>query len=380
MLTRHNILVSGACNSGKSSLVNAILRRDSALVSDIPGTTADPNRFLIEIPGAGACRIIDSPGFDDADAGLGAARSALAFREIEQADIVILTVGFNPAAEEEFSGIARRKNIPLITVATKSDLVTGAVADIAVSAKTGDGIGELTALLAERLSEIAPAPDLLGGLVAADDIVVLVMPQDAEAPKDRIILPQQMAVRAILDRGALPLCATVGTYPAALAAMNRKPALVITDSQAFSAVRGLTPADVPLTSFSILMAHHKGDLDLFRRGAEALLAMKGEPANILIAQACSHVPAGEDIGTVKLPRLLRKTLGENINITWAYGRNFTDNLAGFDLVIHCGACMFTRSHLINRLGAITAASVPVTNYGLAIAACLGILDKVALPR
>lgn len=379
-LTRHNIIVAGACNSGKSTLVNALLGYDASLISDIAGTTTDPGRFLIEIPGAGPCRIIDTPGADDNAPGLGESRSAVARKALAEADLIILTVGFNSAVETEIMQLADRRPTPVICVATKSD-ISGPRSDdaIMVCAPDRTGLDTLTSRIAAVLGAISAPPPLLGGLVAEGDTVVLVMPQDSEAPKDRLILPQQMVIRALLDAGAAAVCCDTGNYPGILRLLSSPPQLVITDSQVFGTVNSLTPPHIPLTSFSILMAHHKCDLRSCMEGARHLLSLKGKPARILIAQACSHVPDGEDIGTVKLPRMLRMTLGQQISVSHAYGRHLPDDLGTYDLVIHCGACMFTRAHVMNRFVQIAAAGLHVTNYGVAIAACQNILSRISVP-
>jgi len=378
-LVRHNIIIAGACNSGKSTLLNAILNRQAAVVSDVPGTTTDPNRHLIEIPGVGACRITDTPGTDDNDAILGEKRISVTEKSIAEADILLMTVGFNAKAENSIAEIARKLNIPVITVATKADAGNSANADVATNATDRTGIPELISLIRNRLNAVDTPPPLFGRLVGPGDTVVLVMPQDSEAPKDRLILPQSLVIRNLLDINAIPVCTTPDTYSAAMKMLGTPPALVITDSQVFAQTYEATPAGVPLTSFSILMANHKGDLATFVRGANKLPSLKGKPVRILIAQACTHVPEGEDIGTVKLPRLLRSYLGEQIDIEWCYGRDFPENLPDFDIIVHCGACMFTRAHVLNRLREINLSGTPVTNYGLAIAACRGILGKIALP-
>ena len=383
-LTRHNIVVAGACNSWKSSLVNALTGHRSALVSDVAGTTTDPSRFLMEIPGAGPCRIIDTPGADDSDSKLGKERVTLAYKSLEEADLILLTVGFNRDVEARIVQTAEERHISLIRVATKTDLDRSDTAEAeirtAITPSEKTGIDKLIALIAGRLSATTPPPPLLGGLVKSGDTVVLVMPQDSEAPKDRLILPQQLVIRALLDAGANALCTTPERYASIYDTLTATPDLVITDSQVFGQVNALTPQHVPLTSFSILMAHHKCDIAKCVSGAQALMALKGKEARILIAQACSHVPDGEDIGTVKLPRMLRKALGEQIHIDWAYGKTMPDTLGSYDIVIHCGACMFTRAHVMNRIGIISAAGIPVTNYGVAIAACQGILTRVAIPH
>ena len=217
--------------------------------------------------------------------------------------------------------------------------------------------------------------DLTGGLAEAGDVVVLVMPQDIQAPKGRLILPQVQTLRNLLDKGCTPVCSTADRLPQALAALSAPPALMITDSQVFPRAEALCPAQTRLTSFSILFARQKGDIRLFMEGAKALLALRPD-ARVLIAEACTHVPRHEDIGRVKLPRLLRRRFGESLRIEVVGGNDFPEELSGYDLVIHCGACMFTRRHVLNRLRRARACGVPVTNYGVALAALGGMLERV----
>ena len=378
-LVRHNIAIAGACNSGKSTLLNAILNRPAALVSEVAGTTTDPVRHLVELPGAGACRFIDTPGADDTDSVLGKERISLAEKALSEADLILLTVGFNPEAEARIEAFARKHEKTLIRVATKVDEGNNAPADVAVSALSREGIGDLISQIAQKLAAVTPAPPFFGSLVRKGDRVVLVMPQDAEAPQERLILPQSRTIRELLNIGAIPVCCVTEDYPAALSSLKEPPALVITDSQAFGEVFSATPAGTPLTSFSILMANQKGDLRKMREGADKLLTFRNKKARILIAQACANIPKNEDIGRVKLPRMLRKTLGEQIQLEWCYGKNLPADLPDFDLVVHCGGCMFTRGHILSRIEEISSAGCSVTNYGLAIAACQGILPKIVLP-
>lgn len=229
--------------------------------------------------------------------------------------------------------------------------------------------------MAEVYRRTDEAGDLTAGLAGAGDVVVLVMPQDIQAPKGRLILPQVQTLRNLLDKGCTPVCSTADRLPQALAALSAPPALMITDSQVFPRAEVLCPAQTRLTSFSILFARQKGDIRLFMEGAKALLALRPD-ARVLIAEACTHVPRNEDIGRVKLPRLLRRRFGETLQIEVVGGNDFPEELSGYDLVIHCGACMFTRRHVLNRLRRARACGVPVTNYGIALAALGGMLERV----
>lgn len=379
-LARYNIVISGACNSGKSTLLNAILSREAALVSDVAGTTTDPVRHLVELPEIGACRLIDTPGIDDADRRLGEERAVMADNALREADMILLTVGFNREAEKRIVEFAEKRNIPLVRVATKTDTGNDAQADVRVCALSRSGLENLISLIGTRLkSDLLPPPPFFGNLVKKGDTVILVMPQDSEAPEGRLILPQQITIRELLDVGAIPICCVPEDFSSALANLKNTPALVITDSQVFGRIFGLMPQEIPLTSFSILMANRKGDLKMFVEGAEKLMALKGSRARILIAQACANIPKNEDIGQVKLPRLLRKTLGDRIEISWCYGKNLPSDISDYDIVVHCGGCMFTRGHILERLADISASGCSVTNYGLAIAACNNILEKIVLP-
>ena len=234
---------------------------------------------------------------------------------------------------------------------------------------------ELLAAMAEVYRRADEAVDVTEGMAKAGDVVVLVMPQDIQAPKGRLILPQVQVLRSLLDKGCTPVCSTADRLPQALAALSVPPALMITDSQVFPQVEALCPPQTRLTSFSILLARQKGDIRLFLAGAKALLALR-PGARVLIAEACTHVPRNEDIGRVKLPRLLRRRFGEGLQIEVVGGNDFPEDLSGYDLVIHCGACMFTRRHVLNRLRRARACGVPVTNYGVALAALGGILGRV----
>jgi [FeFe] hydrogenase H-cluster maturation GTPase HydF len=219
--------------------------------------------------------------------------------------------------------------------------------------------------------------DITYSLVKEGDVVVLVMPQDASAPKGRLIQPQVVTLRNLLDKQAVALCCTPEKLPQTLSSLNNPPSLIITDSQAFAQVQPLTPKETKLTSFSVLMARHKGDIDTFREATDVLMSLPNN-AKILIAEACSHVPQNEDIGRVKLPRMLRKKFGEELQIEIVSGNDFPEDLSSYDLIIHCGACMFTRRHVLSRVRRAKAQNVPITNYGIAIAALTGILNKVTI--
>ncbi|HNW91355.1 MAG TPA: [FeFe] hydrogenase H-cluster maturation GTPase HydF [bacterium] len=386
-----HIGIFGRRNAGKSSLLNALTRQPVAIVSPVAGTTTDPVEKPMELQPLGPVMFIDTAGVDDTGA-LGGQRIAKTRMILDRTDLGLLVVaaGAWSEYEEELLAELRGRKLPLVVVFNKTDLGAPPAALLArlraaavplaqVSADRNAGIDELRAALVLAVPESAlPPPSLLADLVPAGAGVVLVIPVDKEAPKGRIILPQQQAVRDVLDAHAWCLVVQDDGVRAALAGLRQPPALVVTDSQAFARVAADTPAAVPLTSFSILMARQKGDLAELARGARALDTLR--PGDrVLIAEACTHHPIGEDIGRVKLPAWLRRHAGGELAITVVAGRDFPDDLAGVRLVINCGACMWNRREMLTRILRCRAAGVPITNYGMAIAATLGILDRALAP-
>ena len=360
-------------------------------MSDIPGTTTDPVRKAMEIPGIGPCVFTDTAGFDDDAAGLGEKRTGLTLKALEKTDIALMIFSdCGPVEKEWYRGLVG-KGVPTVPVISKADLepsATGPAAGleasvaalcgespVRVSSLTGEGIDGIFRALLRRLPEDFGHRDITGDLVKKGDTVLLVMPQDIQAPKGRLILPQVQTLRNLLDKGCMPVCSTADRLSQTLAALSSPPALMITDSQVFPQAEAACPPQTRLTSFSILFARQKGDIRLFMEGAKALLALRPD-ARVLIAEACTHVPRNEDIGRVKLPRLLRRRFGEALQIEVVGGNDFPEDLSGYDLVIHCGACMFTRRHVLNRLRRARACGVPVTNYGVALAALGGMLERV----
>ena len=387
---RYHIAIFGRRNAGKSSLVNCIAGQDVSIVSDVAGTTTDTVWKNIELPGVGAAVIADTAGFDDAGK-LGSMRVDAARKVLGQADVAILLLGEydgDAALEKLWLAQINEQQLPVIVVAGKCDNDGSAERIVAwqkalgcdvvpFSAVTGEGREALLERIARQYIQDDNLDDITHSLVKAGDVVVLVMPQDASAPKGRIIQPQVQTLRNLLDKHCIPLCCAPEELPQLLQSLVAAPQLIITDSQVFAIVEKLTPPGTRLTSFSVLMARHKGDIDEFRRGAKALLALPPN-ARVLIAEACSHIPQNEDIGRVKLPRLLRKKLGEGLKIDVVGGNDFPEDLTGYDIVIHCGACMFNRRTVLSRVRRAKAQGVPITNYGIAIAALNGILDRVVV--
>ena len=386
-MERTHIAILGRCNAGKSTLVNRITGQDVSIVSDTRGTTTDPVQKAIEINGLGAAILIDTPGIDD-DTLLGNERVARIGKVLDKTDIaVILLTDEDCDAERGLIEECRVREIPVIAALAHIDRI----ADyptlqatlckqldreiIAISAFTGEGIDNLV----EKIITLRPTEERLitEGLCQAGDRVMLVMPQDKSAPKGRLIQPQVQTIRELLDRGCTPICCTPDRMPQALEALATPPRLIITDSQAFAEVYKLKPEVSALTSVSILFARYKGDIHLFTEGAKALDTLIAS-SRILIAEACTHTPQHEDIGRVKLPRLLRKRFGKTLQIDIVSGSDYPEDLTPYDLVIHCGACMFNRKHVLSRIERARQQGVPITNYGVILAALTGILDRVVV--
>ena len=367
----------GPTNSGKSALVNALAGQEVSLVSPVPGTTTDAIRKLIELPELGACVLVDTAGYDD-DGTLGEERERLSQAQVDGTDIaVVMLLKKESPKEKQWLSRLSRAGVPVIGYIAKSDLllpqemetIAARHPDIPLAHDLGSLLDELVKVLPEREDRF-----LTGNLVKAGDCVLLVMPQDSEAPKGRIILPQVQVLRELLDRGCNALCCTPDSLPAALQRMT--PDLVITDSQVFGPVNAAIPATMPLTSFSVLLAAAKGDISTFVEGARAIDGLK--PGDrVLIAEACTHVPDTEDIGRVKIPALLRRRSEVNIDI--AAGNDFPEDLSPYALIIHCGACVATASLVRSRIRKAHLAGVPMTNYGIALAKLQGILDRISLP-
>ncbi|EEB27424.1 [FeFe] hydrogenase H-cluster maturation GTPase HydF [Phocaeicola dorei] len=385
---RLHVALFGRRNSGKSSLINALTGQDTALVSDIPGTTTDTVSKAMEIQGIGPCLFIDTPGFDD-EGELGEMRIIRTLKAIEQTDIALLLCE-DEAHEEEKKWMKQleEKNIPVILLLNKADIRKDIASTLlriekdcgqkplVISAKERTGIKKIHQAILEKLPADFGQQTITGNLVKEGDLVLLVMPQDIQAPKGRLILPQVQTMRELLDKKCLVMSCTTDQIASILQALSRPPKLIITDSQVFHTVYEQKPADSLLTSFSVLMAGYKGDIHYYIEGASAIDCLTPQ-SRVLIAEACTHAPATEDIGRVKLPRMLRKKIGEELQIDIVAGTDFPEDLTPYHLIIHCGACMFNRKYVLNRIDNARKQQIPMTNYGVAIAHLNGILDKIA---
>lgn len=367
----------GMRNAGKSSVVNAVTGQNLSVISPVKGTTTDPVKKAMELLPLGPVVIVDTPGIDDEGA-LGEMRVQKAKETLARIDIAVLVVdsviGLS-AQDEALIRAFREKNLPYITAFNKADLVAQRKADLFyISAKTGEGIRELKEKLGAFAKTLHTDKTILQGLVSPGDTVVLVIPIDASAPKGRMILPQQQVLREILDLGAAAVCAQPGELAGVLGALRFPPKLVITDSQAFETVAAIVPQSVPLTSFSILFARYKGELNQLLAGAAALQTLQNG-SRVLISEGCTHHRQCGDIGTVKLPAWIRAYTGVSPEFSFTSGGEFPEDLSAFSLVIHCGGCMLTETQMRSRLSRVAAQNVPVLNYGMAIAAMHGILER-----
>lgn len=385
---RLHIALFGRRNSGKSSLINALTGQDTALVSAIPGTTTDPVSKAMEIHGIGPCVFIDTPGFDD-EGELGTMRIARTLKAVERTDIALLLCEDGDLEDEkQWIKQLKEKNIPVILILNKADKRKNIEATaksieeacqekpLIVSAKEHTGIEAIHQALLQKLPADFDQQTITGELAEEGDLVLLVMPQDIQAPKGRLILPQVQTLRELLDKKCIVMSCTTDKLPETLQALARPPHLIITDSQVFHIVYQQKPAESKLTSFSVLMAGYKGDIHYYIKGASAIDRLTPQ-SRVLIAEACTHAPLSEDIGRVKLPRLLRKKVGEELQIDMVAGTDFPEDLTPYHLVIHCGGCMFSRKYVLSRIGQARVQQVPITNYGIAIAHLNGILDKIA---
>lgn len=388
---RLHIGIFGRRNVGKSSLLNALTRQQVSIVSDVAGTTTDPVEKPMELLPLGPVLFIDTAGVDDVGA-LGAERVAKTRKVLDRTDLGVIVVDSGEWGEFE-EGIAAelsKRKVPVLVVFNKSDLGRPAsevearlhedgIRSVQTTVSRGEGV------LAVREALIATAPDdflapdpIIGDLLPEGGLAVLVVPIDKEAPKGRIILPQVQTIRDLLDHGQFSLVVREHELKGALARLSRKPDIVVTDSQAFAKVAADTPADVKLTSFSILFARFKGELTEMVRGATAIDRLK--PGDrVLVAESCTHHPIEDDIGRVKIPNWLQQKVGGKLEFTTHQGHDFPQDVSQFRLVIHCGACMTNRRAVLNRVARCRDQGVPITNYGLTIAYALGIFERALEP-
>lgn len=386
---RLHIGLFGKRNSGKSSLLNALTNQEMAVVSPVAGTTTDPVYKSMEIHGIGPCVFIDTAGFDD-EGELGNLRVEQTLRAIDRTDVaLIICTDKNIGQEIQWSKLLEEKKIPVIWILNKSDILENAETDMAdielqtgqtpllVSARLKQGIELIRQSIQEKMPDDTQQNSIVGDLVKAGDVVLLVMPQDIQAPKGRLILPQVQTIRELLDRKCIVMSCSTDMLDSTLQALACPPKLIITDSQVFRTVYDKKPEISKLTSFSVLFARYKGDIDYFIQGANAIEQLT-ESSKVLIAEACTHAPLTEDIGRVKIPRLLRNKIGSGLQIDIVSGTDFPKDLNGYDLIIHCGACMFNRKYVLNRVNSAKEQHVPMTNYGVTIAYLTGILDKIAI--
>lgn len=385
---RLHIAIFGKRNSGKSSLINAITGQDTALVSDVLGTTTDPVYKPMEVYPIGPVVFIDTAGIDD-EGEIGALRVDKTRFAAEKTDIALMVFDTpDIEVEEEWIKMLKEKNIPIIAVLNKADIIENAdliaqklrkklkLTTVVISAKQKIGITELKEEIIRAVPEDFDKKDITGNLVSQGDVVLLVMPQDIQAPKGRLILPQVQTTRELLDKKCVVISVTTDKIDKALCSLKDPPKLIITDSQVFKTVYEKKPGKSLLTSFSILMAAHKGDIDTFVKGANAIDSLT-ENSKVLIAEACTHVPLTEDIGRIQIPRMLRKRVGQALSIDIVRGVDFPKDLSKYDLIIHCGGCMFNRKYVLSRINQSVSQGVPITNYGVVMAKMNEILDKVS---
>lgn len=388
---RLHIAFFGRRNVGKSSLLNALTRQRVSIVSDVPGTTTDPVEKAMELLPLGPVLFIDTAGLDDVGA-LGELRAEKTRQVFDRTEVGVLVADASHwgTFEEQILSELKTRGVPVVVVFNKTDksvpdqnlvvrLRQEKHAVVCASALAGNGIDDLRA----ALLECAPAdfinnPAILGDLVGPGEMAVLVVPIDKEAPKGRLILPQVQAIRDLLDHDSFCIVVKENELPRALARLKIPPRLVVTDSQAFRQVAAMTPSSIPMTGFSILMSRYKGDLSAQVRGALAIDRLN--PGDrVLVAEACTHHPIGEDIGRVKIPRWLNEYVGGELEFHTVQGHDFPTDIGGFKLVIHCGACMWNRREMLSRIQRCLQAGVPITNYGLTIAYSLGIFDRALEP-
>lgn len=382
----------GRRNAGKSSLINLVTGQQAALVSSHAGTTTDPVIKSMELLPLGPIAVIDTAGLDDSGE-LGELRVSRSMQMMDRTDLALLVISAEEtediSLEKKWLEEFKKRKIPVIGVLNQIDKIdAGMVENIlseldsklgvpftAVSANQRNYRAELLSAIVKNAPMDFESPTLVGDIFEEGAAVVLVAPQDIQAPKGRLILPQVQVIRDVLDNGGLALTVTLGRLQQLLDSLKDPPGLVITDSQIFPQVNAMLPANVPLTSFSIVMARNKGDLATFVRGARAIRDLK-ESDKILVAETCTHAPLEEDIGREKIPKWLRERVGEGLRVDISAGLDFPENIGEYSLILHCGGCMFTRKQLMSRLIMADAENVPITNYGVAIAEINGMLERV----
>lgn len=379
----------GKRNSGKSSLMNAFTAQEVSIVSDVAGTTTDVVKKAMEIHGLGACVLLDTAGFDDVGE-LGKFRVEKTQKESEKIDIaLILFSSEEMELEIQWYKQFKEKKTPTLAVINKVDILTEEkqikikeliqrelkIEPIFVSALEKVGIEELKEAIVRLIPEEFGEQTITGDLVKEGDTILLVMPQDIQAPKGRLILPQVQTIRELLDKKCIVISTTTDKLESALQTLKEAPKLIITDSQAFKMVYEKKPKESKLTSFSVLFAGYKGDLSYYIEGVNAISKLT-EQSKILIAECCTHAPLEEDIGRVKIPMMLRKKIGEGLTVDIVSGTDFPKDLIEYDLIIQCGACMFNRKYVMSRIDRAREQNVPMCNYGVTIAYLTGILDKI----
>ena len=368
----------GCRNAGKSSVVNAVTGQELCIVSDTKGTTTDPVQKAMELLPLGPVVIIDTPGYDD-EGELGLLRVRRTKQVLNKTDVAVLVVDAGVGLrsfDTELLALFDAKKIPYCLVYNKCDIASPPAGTNAqcVSAATGEGIHQLKETIARLSLKEGPEPQLVGDLIAPGDFVVLVTPIDESAPKGRLILPQQQVIRDILDHHGMSIVVQDTELADTLNRLGTKPAMVITDSQVFDTAAAATPEEIPLTSFSILMARYKGLLETAVRGAAAIHSLR-DGDTVLISEGCTHHRQCEDIGTVKLPRLLKKFTGKDIRFCTSSGSEFPEDLSQYKMVIHCGGCMLPGREVLYRMKCASDQNIPITNYGIAIAYMQGILPR-----
>ncbi len=380
---RTHIGFFGVRNAGKSSIVNAVTGQPFSIVSAVAGTTTDAVSKSMELLPLGPVNITDTAGFDD-EGELGAMRIEKTRMALYRTDIAVLvTDGTRPmgATEQTLIALFTRQNIPYLVVRNKADLMPEPQPDteeiLWVSAKTGQGISALKERIGAMGKDLHSTRHIVSDLLQPDDTVVLVTPIDAAAPKGRLILPQQQTLREVIDIGGIAMVTQPKQLPQVLANLKTAPRMVITDSQAFGQVEKMLPDAIPLTSFSILMARYKGFLETAVQGIRALQRLP-DGAKLLIAEGCTHHRQCGDIGTVKLPKLLQKYTGRQLDFCFVSGGDFPEDLSQYALVIHCGGCMRTEREMFWRMRTALSQGIPFTNYGITLAACNGILERALM--